>query len=985
MVTLWQGEDNEDVELIPCNIFQDLTEWPSITIQSEFCFNIVHLNIRSIYQHWDELITFLQPFLQNIHYLILTEINIKKIALGSYNLNNFEKFYFTREEGRGGGVLIFVQKGTLTDEITRNGLNNTFENVHVRTKLTNNKYLHVVGVYRPPHTNKIQFLEEIERVMENIPRTDLTVLVGDFNIDLNKSDNICNELLNRLSALGLCSAIRGSTREEVRVDKISSTCIDLIFVRGQKTGSDSAIVNCKISDHYLTCCHVISSEVQLANKNEVRKVINEVKMKQLLKQCKWEDILLIDSAEKMYLEICKTFKLIYDECTYDVVERGRKDKPWFLASHRSELKVKNELFKLYKKNPKNKFIERTYKKFRNKLNKKLKTDKNAYYKNCFDKVKYDLTKYWAKIREVVGKKKLSIDETVLRYLGKTNTVENIVCNFGKTFTDEIINVKHNCDIVTYLDESNCSNKSMFLSSCTTSQVIYIIDKLSVKSPGVDGIRAQDVKFIKENIAPVISKLINLTLLQGIPQSLKCAIYRPVYKNDAHSNYQNYRPLAQLSFIHKTMEKFISNKLNKFLVDHSIIHPRQYSYQKGKGTATLLTDFSQLVYKQLNDKKQVLVALVDFSKAFEVLDLQHILRSLREIGVSGKVEDWFKSYLENRSFQVRICDTLSDHFKLSSGVPTGSILGPVLYLIYTNKINCLFDHTDNTDIFSYADDTALVVSHQDLDTAEEIMQRNWDKLMLVAHDLGLIINSKKTKIIHIHSPQFETREIKLKSHSNDCLHNNLSFGLPCDCTTHIENVTQVRYLGLLLDSRFKWNVHTDHLVKRLRSQSYYIFLLRNFLSQSSLRMVYCTLVEGLLRYGLLSYGNTFKVHLNTVTAQQKRILKAMSNKPLTQDDPLKYFKKFNVLPVTSLFKYIIIMKYYNSDEYKNQIIHDYSTRGGAGLTEFRFKNDYGRQLLDHTVPEIFNQLPTELKTITSKRRLKMALRDHFLTLNCAPMP
>ena len=243
-------------------------------------------------------------------------------------------------------------------------------------------------------------------------------------------------------------------------------------------------------------------------------------------------------------------------------------------------------------------------------------------------------------------------------------------------------------------------------------------------------------------------------------------------------------------------------------------------------------------------------------------------------------------------------------------------------------------------------------------------------------MKLVINKKKTKILHIHSPHFPLYPIQIITHSQSCLHANSPIHVPCQCKDILETVNEYKYLGVTIDSRFKFDRHIDLLNKKLRTCSYIIFQLKNFLNTATLRIVYCAFVEPLVRYGLMSWGNTSQCFLESVTLQQKRILKAMCSRKFSNH--IQYFNAFNVLPAHSLFQYILILKYYFSDSYKIKENHNHDTRNSNLYIEPRFTNEYGRQLLEHTVPMIFNKLPGSLKNLTKISEVKKNVRKWLLT-------
>lgn len=336
----------------------------------------------------------------------------------------------------------------------------------------------------------------------------------------------------------------------------------------------------------------------------------------------------------------------------------------------------------------------------------------------------------------------------------------------------------------------------------------------------------------------------------------------------------------------------------------------------------------------------------------------------------------------RQFCLRLWGELSPT-RAATGVPQGSVLGPLLYLIYTNNINTLINNKYSK-TFSYADDIALVVSHPNLETCEQIMQKNFNKLVKWSHDMGLVVNSKKTKIMHIRSPQYLTRKINIITHCQHCLHTNLAFQLPCTCSETLETVSEFRYLGVWLDSRFKFDVHIQNLNNRLRSCSYLVFRLRNFVNSATLRTIYCTFIEHLVRYGLQCWGNTTAGYLQSVMRQKYRILKAMcKTRPSTLTHCKSYFRFFKVLPALQLCRYTTVLTFHKNKHYRQVQEHGYETRGANTYVEPRYMNEYGRQLLDNIVPSLYNRLPAAVTqadkySVLKKELFQWLLESDWLT-------
>ena len=208
----------------------------------------------------------------------------------------------------------------------------------------------------------------------------------------------------------------------------------------------------------------------------------------------------------------------------------------------------------------------------------------------------------------------------------------------------------------------------------------------------------------------------------------------------------------------------------------------------------------MVNAHLNERRHVFCLFLDFSKAFDTLKHSEIVDSLQRSGIRGKTLNWLEKYLSDRKLTVKIKDTFYDLKKVENGVPQGSILGPLLYIIY---INSIFSVPKYADLFMYADDTVLVVAHEDLQIAERLLQKDYNRIQKFYHDSSISENQAKTKLLHIRSPhlQFLT-EPKILSHSFDCLH--VSIADTCHCKA-VETVDEHVYLGIVVDVVSETNV------------------------------------------------------------------------------------------------------------------------------------------------------------------------------------
>lgn len=952
---------------------------------------LLHLNIRSIKKHWDELRLLLDNHLGNLHVLMLSEVNINDID-SRFELEGYNMFYRLRNVKRGGGLIMYVNESiqfVSLDVVFRN-----FEGI-AGNIIVGNQIMSLLFVYRPSNNNtKNEFIQEIDKYWREV-NVAKAVFIGDVNIDImNDCDPVVQHYETSLAANGFSRYITGATREEMVGDKLTRSCIDHIYIRAVDTQIKSAIWTSKLSDHYLITAFLKLPQNGKRDDGEsyVTK-IDEKKLLRILKTIQWDLLLSANSCEILYNSLYLFFKRAYERAVFvkekNNVKRGKKS--WMTSELIEMMANRDRCFHKWKKCKNLNLVKAVYRAeyntIRNNLNKKIKIAKQNYYRELLERSRGNLKETWQTINTIIGKKKKeSVDQVINKFLGKNESSEYVANSFANVFVEEVENIIHNCDVTCVKTDQrekslNYDQKqSIYIPPVDAATVKEIITEMnSEKQAGYDEIRVKDLQNIKCQISPVIALLINLSIKEGVvPELLKVSVVRPVYKKGSHYEYSNYRPIALLSVVNKIMERYVAGCLSDYLSKFDIISKNQFGFQKKKSTSDLLLKFSNLVNTKLNENFHVVCMFVDFTKAFDTLNHKKLLLALEKVGVRGPLLQWFKSYLKNRKLVVKIGNVYSVTKLIKSGVPQGSILGPLLYLIYVNGMTRYFKKCY---AYFFADDSALVAVHKILATAVSYLQEDYVNLLRWTHDDGLIVNALKTKIVHISSPLNVDHNslVEVVSHSVDCLHNS-NCGINCTCKQIIESVYSHGYLGIEIDKCFSWENHIIKLCNRIRPCAAQLYHLKYILPYNLLRTVYISLVESIISYAVLAWGNASNVYINQISNLQIKILKTILPNHITEMcSSNELFEITGLLPVNKLFTYRLILSYYYSNEYKIEIDHNISTRMKAA-NNFRVPfcvNKYGERSLKTSVPQSFNLLPKELKDLDKISKVKLKVKEFLL--------
>ena len=346
------------------------------------------------------------------------------------------------------------------------------------------------------------------------------------------------------------------------------------------------------------------------------------------------------------------------------------------------------------------------------LQKTIRSAKSLYYHNLFERYKSDIRKTWAAINELISKK-IKKDSFPKHFIDKDKTIENekdianclnnFFTNVGPTLS-EAITPPRNKRYTDYLHKNIAF--SFEFSIIEPNRLLNIMNKLRPKSSfGHDNISTILLKTLASEIHIILTLIINQSLSTGIfPDELKIAKIKPIFKKDNPHRTDNYRPISLLPAISKVFEKVVYRQVYDCLTTNNLLYKSQYGFRTLHSTELAALELTDKIYSQLDQRKIPLAIFLDLSKAFDTIDHSILLNKLRHYGIQGIPLQWFKSYLTNRLQYVQINDQISDLSQITTGVPQGSILGPLLFLIYMNDIHKV---TENFNFILYADDTSLI--------------------------------------------------------------------------------------------------------------------------------------------------------------------------------------------------------------------------------------------------------------------------------------
>ena len=273
--------------------------------------------------------------------------------------------------------------------------------------------------------------------------------------------------------------------------------------------------------------------------------------------------------------------------------------------------------------------------------------------------------------------------------------------------------------------------SMYLYMVTEEEIRKIIMSLKCGAAGYDELNATVLKMVSSNVSIPICHMCNLSLSQGtFPEELKLANVIPLYKSDDPCEFNHYRPVSLLSVFSKVFERVMYNRLNSYLDTYNILFHNQFGFRKKHSSYMALMILMDKLIKSLENGEYVVGVFLDFSKAFDTVNHEILLSKLDHYGIRGPALEWFRSYLEDRKQFVTYNDVSSSTGVIKCGVPQGSILGPLLFLIYINDLDCVCKHTT---AILFADDTNLFISSKDISQIQASLNAELAQLSLWLKD------------------------------------------------------------------------------------------------------------------------------------------------------------------------------------------------------------------------------------------------------------
>ena len=821
-------DDTEAPILFQNSPYVENTDFVNILKDKTNIFTVFSLNCQSINAKFELLKTYIDMY--NDGDFKLSAICLQETWLTAdsdcslLQLNGYNLIHRGRSSSAHGGVAIYLQENFQYEIVNTQSDSNIWDGLFIKISTDSgnlNRKIILGNIYRPPRNtvdNVQTFINELNPLMNKLRNYNNVIITGDFNLnllDFNMSNNV-TDFLDFMMSSSYYPRITLPTRLTNR----KGTLIDNIFIKLTENFNNqtSGILRNSLSDHlpyfvtldYLTFSKPKSKHIKLSSSDAIS--LENFKKDLQKKLSDHDSPLLQDNANQSYNNLNGQLKFLMNKHFPEKVVKFNKYKhkksKWVTSGILKSIRFKDKLYiKLKSTSTDNNQYEsiltnyRTYSKI---LKQSINLAKRKHYYHCFDKFKSDMKKTWSVINEVVNKdnsRKNFPEHFKINGLHVSN--KQVIANkFNEYFIEigpKLAETTAQVDDKSFLDYLVKPLPPTFkFKTVDVDTVIKAIDSLKPKtSSGVDRISNKLLKFVKLDLSSILTDIFNQSVQQGIfPDLLKQAKVLPFYKKSEDYLFCNYRPVSLLPSVSKVFERIMYNQMYDYFTQLKIFYKGQYGFRQYHSTELATLELVDRITYVMDRNMLPLNIYLDLSKAFDTLDHEILIAKLGYYGFDSSSLNLMKNYLSNRLQQVQYDEVISDTLKIKCGVPQGSILGPLLFLIYVNDITLATKHFYP---ILYADDTTLcaTLSTSWEDSDKQNLNTELQAISVWMRVNKLSLNLQKTKAMLFHTPQ-------------------RIVNFPCLFIDdhEIEYVQNFNFLGIHLDQHLKWNYHIETITKKI---------------------------------------------------------------------------------------------------------------------------------------------------------------------------
>ena len=751
--------------------------------------SILYTNCRSLLPKLDHLR--LLACTQTPHIIAITETWLDTTISNSEAMIPGYQVVRRDRDRHGGGIALYIRDHLHVDVLLSH---NSAELLIVELPLRSSKV--VCGLlYRPPSADA-SLLSDVESALEQLSPSRLKslILLGDFNID--RSPTSSHPLLPILNSIEDKLDLKQVVTTATCTTSTSSTIIDHIYISNNITHSHCTDLPPLLgSDHNILQISLANNSVPHPKRSR-RKVWlykqADFDTANATLQCLPTSMYSADDVNNFWAEWSDVFMTVIADTIPTKCIKPKSKVPYLTDDLIHLVRKKCRLFRLAKRVGTAKAWAK-YTKLRNRVTSALRSAKKIYFNQLARNLRTPRD-FWSQLHKLNPKHTrtpASLNHSGTKASTPTKKANLLNNFFTSCFTKN--------DALPHINFPSPPSPMLSTVTCSHDEVLKLLSTHKINTAsGPDGISSIMLRGTATSITPALTALFNLSLKKStVPDDWKRSNITPIFKSGDPSEASNYRPISLLSLISKILERCIHNRIMDFLLRNNLLSDCQFGFRPRSSTQDALLTITRDWHQSLSTNRQVAAVFFDIKKAFDSVPHNHLLQSLANIGITGQLHQWFASYLFGRYQRVALDGFSSSYQPVTSGVPQGSILGPLLYIIFMNSISKL-TLSSGARLVLYADDILLykpVNSEKDCDS----LQNDVDSILQWIKSHGLRPNHSKTQLLTItRSRQPVPIHLKVEGHQ-------------------IPPSQAVKYLGVTLSSRLTWSDHINSTCKAAKRQ------------------------------------------------------------------------------------------------------------------------------------------------------------------------
>lgn len=786
-------------------------------------------------------------------------------------------------------------------------------------------------------------------LISNIQNLGKIVVCGDININFLIDNHNKSKLLDLTNSFYLDPTFHEATRIGVN----NSTAIDYIFTNFNDTILSKKIIQNGISDHgaQLITFPIMNNNSEKSYKSRSFSQKNTQTFIKYLEDEDWCNLYNVNGDVNVKFDcFIKTLEFYYDQSFKYVIKNHMNNvdkKSWITIGIRTSSIRLKELFNMQKLG----LVDSNYyKKYKTTYRRVIRLAKKMHYNKKIILSENKSKTVWNVINSTLKNKKVENNKTIMVNDTEITNKTQIANKYNNYFVNLPNDILNNNSFRTTKQETNLPNfteKTIFLYEVNESEIINIVRELkNTNSFGADNFSTSIIKKCIQYLAKPLCYIANLCITEGkFPNALKISKVIPLFKNGDPKYISNYRPISLLSVFSKILEKVLCKRIITFFEKNNIFSLNQHGFREKKSTISALIKILDTVYKELDKNNKVLALFVDLSKAFDCVNHEILLDKIERYGLRGNCKNLLSDYLSNRKQFVHYFGENSNKIHVNLGVPQGSVLGPLLFLLYCNDIDNYISifHT------SFADDTTLLSFHKDQLEMINLMNNNVKYINEYFNLNHLVMNPTKTHTLQFHpNPSNYTYSPLIKLNKNS-----------------IVQVTTFKLLGVYIDLSLNWKCHVDYVSKKCGKNCFALKRLHEITGKETSKIFYHSNFESIIRYGIIVWGNSTAA--NRIFILQKRAIRCMFGLKFRETCKTTFIReKILTLPCIYILDVLKFVKQnINNFNFQNEF-HNYSTRHGNDLQYNLHRLELYKSNPYYIGVTLYNKLPENIKNSSTTK-------------------